>query len=302
MTTKLTLGPVLFHWTPERLKDFYFRIADEAPLDVVYLGEVVCAKRAPFFESDAPEVVERLEAAGKEVVLSTLALLSDERDVATASELCQTRERLIEANDITCIDFLTGRPHVVGPYVNVYNEGTLAYLVRKGARRVVLPGEVPAATIAVLAEADLAELEVQVFGRLPLALSARCYHARSEGLTKDSCCYVCAEDVDGMEVLTLDGEPFLAVNGTQTLSHSCVNLAREIPDLLEIGVRYLRLSPQDIDMVAAAELFRGLADGRIDAQVALAALGELAGHLPFSNGFYHASEGRRAVGGGPPPS
>jgi collagenase-like PrtC family protease len=30
-------------------------------------------------------------------------------------------------------------------------------------------------------------VEVQIFGRLPLALSARCYHARAHGRTKDSC-------------------------------------------------------------------------------------------------------------------
>ncbi len=48
-TGELTLGPVLFNWAPERWRDFYFRIADEAPLDIVYLGEVVCFKRAPLF-------------------------------------------------------------------------------------------------------------------------------------------------------------------------------------------------------------------------------------------------------------
>jgi len=30
--SELTLGPVLFNWQPERWRDFYFRIADEAPV------------------------------------------------------------------------------------------------------------------------------------------------------------------------------------------------------------------------------------------------------------------------------
>ncbi len=34
----LTLGPVLFNWPAETWRDFYFRIADEAPVDIVYLG------------------------------------------------------------------------------------------------------------------------------------------------------------------------------------------------------------------------------------------------------------------------
>ena len=46
---KLTLGPALFNWSPEKWRDFYFQIADEAPVDVVYVGEVVCSKRSPFF-------------------------------------------------------------------------------------------------------------------------------------------------------------------------------------------------------------------------------------------------------------
>ncbi|MDP6661297.1 MAG: U32 family peptidase, partial [Alphaproteobacteria bacterium] len=63
----LTLGPVLFNWAPERWRDFYFRIADEAPLDTVCVGEVVCSKRAPFFAPYLADVVERLGSADKEV-------------------------------------------------------------------------------------------------------------------------------------------------------------------------------------------------------------------------------------------
>ena len=40
--TKLTLGPVLFNWTPEAWRDFYLRIADEAPVDTVCIGDKVC--------------------------------------------------------------------------------------------------------------------------------------------------------------------------------------------------------------------------------------------------------------------
>ena len=72
---KLTLGPLLFDWPPEEKRDFYLRVAEEAPVDVVYLGEVVCSKRWPFFAPYLPELVERLRGTGKEVVLSTLALI-----------------------------------------------------------------------------------------------------------------------------------------------------------------------------------------------------------------------------------
>ena len=46
---QLTLGPVLYNWQPERWRDFYFRIADEAPVDRVAVGEVVCSKLRTLF-------------------------------------------------------------------------------------------------------------------------------------------------------------------------------------------------------------------------------------------------------------
>jgi collagenase-like PrtC family protease len=51
MEMRLTLGPLLFNWPAERWRDFYARIADEAPVDRVVLGEVVCSKRQPFHEA-----------------------------------------------------------------------------------------------------------------------------------------------------------------------------------------------------------------------------------------------------------
>jgi collagenase-like PrtC family protease len=216
----LTLGPTLFNWQPERWRDFYVRIAEEAPVDLVYLGEVVCAKRAPLFAPYFPEVAERLAAAGKSIVFSTLAEVVLKYDRQLVEQICAAEDTLVEANDGSALLHLRGRPHHVGPFVNVYNERTAAFLARGGARNFCLPVEMPAAAIHALCEGtrDLdATIEVQVFGRVPLALSARCYHARAHGRTKDSCQFVCDNDPEGLELDTLDGRPFLAVNGIQTL-------------------------------------------------------------------------------------
>jgi hypothetical protein len=62
----ITLGPVLFNWKPETWRDFYFRVADEAPVTAVYLGETVCSKRAVLFEPYYRAVAERLSAGGKD--------------------------------------------------------------------------------------------------------------------------------------------------------------------------------------------------------------------------------------------
>ena len=297
-SASLTLGPLLFNWPPEKWRDFYFRIADEAPVDSVSIGEVVCSKRAPFFEPYLADVVERLEAAGKEVVHSTLALIMSEREMDWVRDIAATAGLLVEANDISACALLAGRPHAVGPLVNVYNEGTLDFLVGRGARRVCLPGELPASSIEVLAGhlGGAAELEVMVFGRLPLAISARCYHARSRGISKDNCLFVCEEDPDGMDVETIDGKPFLAVNGTQTLSHTYCCLVAEMGSMGDMGVSHFRLSPHDIDMVAVAQAFRRVLDGRLDAGGACRALEGLIGGAPISNGFYYGREGDVLVG------
>jgi collagenase-like PrtC family protease len=288
---RLTLGPVLFNWKPETLRDFYFRIADEADVDTVCVGEVVCSKRTPFFAPFIPEVVERLAAAGKEVVLSSLALIMSDREMTGARELAATEGWLVEANDVAVAAMMAGKPFAVGPLVNVYNEGTLAYLQSLGAIRACLPAELSADIVAELARHAGCELEVQAFGRLPLAISARCYAARARKLSKDSCQYVCGNDVDGMEVDTLDDTPFLAVNGTQTMSYHYAELLGELDGLRRLGVRRFRLWPQNVDMVAVARVFRDVLAHVASPEDGRARLDALCPDAEFANGYIHGKAG-----------
>jgi len=298
---ELTLGPILFNWPPGKWRDFYFRVADEACFDTVYIGEVVCAKRAPLFESLYEEITPRLRRAGKRVVLSTLAEVMVDRERRLVDSVCRNEGATVEANDAGALYHLRGRPHYVGPYVNTYNENTLAFLAAGGAVRVTLPYELTGEALHVLsthAAALNVALEVPVYGRIPLALSARCYHARAHGRVKDNCQYVCEQDPDGMALETLQGQPFLSINGVQTLSHSCLNLVQEVPRIGRVGVSALRLSPHSRGTVEAAELFRNVLDDRMDPAEAVTALQGIewergAGErgVPFSNGFYHGRPG-----------
>ncbi len=285
----LTLGPVLFNWDADIWRDFYLRIADEAPVDRVCVGEVVCSKRLPFHAVHLPDVVERLRRAGKTVVLSSAALVTLPRERRLAAELAADEAVEIEINDLTLLAHLdSGRSFAVGPLVNVYNEATLAFLASRGARHVCLPPELPLQSIATIAEqADQLGVTIEVwsFGRLPLAISGRCYHARLHGLTKDNCRFVCGEDPDGLDVDTLDGERFLAVNGVQTLSFAHASLIGDLDRLAAAGVGSFRLSPHSIDMVAVAELFRRRLDGGVDAAAAAAELTALLPGARFANGF-----------------
>ena len=288
----LTLGPVLFNWEPAAWRDFYFRIADEAPIDTVAIGEIVCSKRLPLYVEHLPAVLGRLASAGKTVLLSSLILVTLDRERRQMEELARSSEVLVEANDVSCLAHLAGRPHAIGPFVNVYNEATARFLARRGARRICLPPELPATSVAAIAAAvPEVRMEVFAFGRVPLAISARCIHARLHGLTKDTCRFVCGEDADGLAVDTLDGESFLAVNGVQTLSCSIANLVESLAELARMGVASCRLSPQTGDMVAVARLFRAVLDGGSTPAAARAELANLFPAAQFADGFLHAMPG-----------
>lgn len=284
---KLTLGPVLYNWKPEAWRDFYFRIADEAPVDTVAVGEVVCSKRTPFFDDQLAAVIERLTASGKNVLASSLALVTLDRERRRIEETARDGQLMLEANDVTCHAFVAGRPHAIGPFVNVYNEGTARWLAAQGARSICLPPELPYRSIAAIALAMTrqADIEVFAFGRTPLAISARCYHARLHKLSKDNCRFVCGADPDGLAVDTLDDQRFLVMNGVQTQSHACTNLIRDLDDLVSAGVTALRLSPQHCDMVAVARTFRSVLDGAMEAEEGMARLAAIYPDVPMTNGF-----------------
>ncbi|MGO9356584.1 MAG: U32 family peptidase [Xanthobacteraceae bacterium] len=287
---QLTLGPVLFNWQPEAWRDFYFRVADEAPVDTVAVGEVVCSKRAPFFDEHLPAVIERLAASGKQVLVSSLALITLARERRRIEETVRDAGFMLEANDVTCLASVGGRPHVIGPFVNVYNEGTARWFAAQGARSICLPPELPFGSVAAITAAmkSSTDIEIFAFGRAPLAISARCYHARLHKLTKDNCQFVCAADPDGLAVDTLDDQRFLVVNGVQTLSHACTNLIMDLDDLTRAGVASLRLSPQCCDMVAVARTFRSVLDGHLSPEQGMSELTAIYPGVPMTNAFLRA--------------
>lgn len=262
----LTVGPNQFFWDAAIWRDFYLRLADEAPVERVVLGELVCSKRLPFYQTHFPDIIERLQAAGKTVAITSLALITLQRERKLTAELMDLGLE-VEVNDISAMALLPAEASFsIGPLVNVYNEGTLRWLAGRGAARVCLPPELPLASVATLAMTADIPVEVWGWGRLPLAISSRCYHARLHDRAKDNCQFVCGLNPDGRAVDTLDGRKFLAVNGVQTLSASCANAACHVPDLRQAGVAALRLSPQPKGFVEVCGLFRDMIEGRIDAE------------------------------------
>ena len=290
-TIRLSLGPVQFLWDGPEWRDFYYRIADETNIQRVTLGEIVCSKRFHYTAPYLEDAIARLEGSGKEVRLASLALVTLPREIEATRTLIERATLPIEAGDLSALARLAGRRHSVGPLVNVYNAETARTLAARGADIICLPPELPFSSVStVVGAVPEVAFEVFAFGKVPLAISARCAHARSKGNTKDNCHFVCIEDPDGLAVDTLDEQPFLALNGVQTMSHTCQSLLGQTDELAAAGVRWLRLSPQHCDMVAVARLFQAVIDRRLSPQDAQEQM-RLVYPATYSNSFHFGREG-----------
>lgn len=274
----LAVGPVLAYWPRRTLIDFYAQVA-ELPVSSVTLGEVVCSRRHEMKVDDWLALARDLAAAGKQVVLATQALIESEAELRTMHRLADQDEFLVEANEAAALARLAGRPFVIGPHVNVYSGAALDELAALGAARWVPPIELPIDALAAAnppGRLPPVETEVFAFGRMPLAISARCFTARHYGLNRDDCGFRCLEHPDGLELRTQDGEPFLALNGLQTLSARLMCAAQARDALAAARVRRLRLSPISRHFDAVVRAFDRVFNQDADAQAeteALAALG-----------------------------
>lgn len=292
---RLSLGPILYYWSREDTLEFYRQIAD-SPVDIVYLGETVCSKRNLMRTDDWFDLAERLTAAGKEVVLSTLALLEAESELKRLRRICGNEHYLVEANDMGAVQLLRGRPFVAGHSVNIYNERTLRLLAGEGLKRWVFPLELSAGTLADMQSARPAgvETEVLVYGRLPLAYSARCFTARAHNLPKDDCQYRCLDYPDGLTLSAQDDTRFLALNGIQTQSAQTCNLISELESMRELGVDVVRISPQSRGSGKIIDLFHRCIEGGMEPEEGRQSLERL---MPVGacNGYWHGEAGMLAT-------
>ena len=290
---KLALGPLLYYWPRQQVFDFYEAIA-QSPVDIVYLGETVCARRHELRVQDWAEIAGKLAAAGKQAILGTQTLIESESDLKTLRRIIDERDFLTEANDMGAVRILAAekRPFVAGPFLNVFNAATLALLARLGATRWVMPVEMSRDALRDLQAARPAGLETEVFvyGRMPLAFSARCFTARHFNLQKDDCQFKCLEFPDGLLIKTREQEEFLTLNGIQTQSAKVYNLVGEVDELRELGIDILRISPQSQHTPALLEVFRARLDGTLDASAARTQMAGL-GLAEPCNGFWYGKPG-----------
>ncbi len=262
---KLSLGPLLYYWPRDDVFKFYESIAD-TNVDIVYLGETVCSKRRLLRPDAWLQIAGLLKESGKEVVLSTLTLLEANSELSALRKICSNDDYLIEANDMTAVQLMSGKKSfATGPAVNIYNSRTLEVLAKSGLKRWVLPVELSKETLTVMHQGRPlgVETEVFVFGRLPLAYSARCFTARAHNLPKDDCQYRCLDYPDGLMLRTREDESFLVLNGIQTQSAKTQNLIRDIDDFIELEIDVLRISPQSKNTEQVIQVFDDCLHGKM---------------------------------------
>lgn len=295
---KLSLGPILWFWSRRSVIDFYARAA-EWPVDIIYLGEAVCSRRRELKPQDWMALARDLKACGKEVVLSTLTLVESEADLRRLRYFCEQEEFAVEAGDQSALQLAidANLPFVTGPAMNIYNTRTLRLLANQGLKRWNLPVELSKATLGdMLDEIECDELvaPVEVFGWgfLPLAWSSRCFTARHYNLPKDNCGFRCLQHPDGLELTSQEAQTLFRINGTSTLSGARYNLMTHMPEMADMGVSVVRLSPEHQGMDEVVKQFdlvrRGLMPLRDPLELVEA---------PPCNGYWYGAPGMDQVGG-----
>ncbi len=259
---KYSLGPILYYWPTQQIEEFY-HLAKASSADIIYIGETVCSKRRNMKANDWIELGKQLSQAGKEVVISTMALLEAPSEIRNLKKLIDNGDFLIEANDVSAIEEANKAklPFVCGSAVNVYNAYALKVLLDQGMQRWVMPVELSRDWLSKLSAEcremnirERFEIEVFAYGHLPLAYSARCFTAQSEGKSKDNCETCCINYPTGRKVNSQEGQPLFTLNGIQTMSGECYDLINDQQSMKDL-VDIVRLSPLGEESIEHLEAF-----------------------------------------------
>ena len=291
---KLSLGPIPFLWEKNRIISFYEEIAD-TPVSVVYVGEVVCSKRAILGIDMLKAICNMLTDAGKDVVISTFGLMTNQEELEFAEKLCNLSAP-IEVNNIGVFNFCEGKETIAGPHLAIYNAPTAKYFSSIGVKRIVLMPELRSDAIRSLSSAVPAvEKEIIAFGNLPLAFSWRCYTARALGMSKANCAISCIKYPEGMPLETMDRMPVFNINGTQIVSAQKVCMIEEMDLLRDMGIGFLRIMPHPTATAEIIDIFSSVTEG---ARSPSDAVNELRRFAPegISNGWFYGQPGWEYVG------
>lgn len=289
---RLSIGPIPFSWERSRIYRFYEDMA-KSPATDIYIGETICHKRNPLSPSDIGAIANNLAQAGKKVILSTQALITDRNELQFLSALADLPYPL-EANNAAALDALPEKEIIAGAYLNIYNSPSLRFLHGLNVRRIVFNPEISKRSILAILKGTDMEAEMLVFGKVPLAFSWRCYSARASGYSRNDCQLVCFKTPQGMSLETIDGFPLFTINGTEILSTKDCCLINELDEIKKMGISLFRIIPQEKNTLEVLHIFDDRLKRRISSDMALKELRDLTGG-DFCNGWYHGQAGWQYV-------
>ena len=243
------------------------------------------------------DIASLLTSAGKQVALSTMTLLEADSELKYLGNIARQKDYLIEANDMAAVQVAQNHANafVAGTAINLYNNRALTLLHNAGMQRWCIPVELGQQDLEAMiphAQALGIELEYQVFGRMPLAYSARCFTARHHQLAKDDCQLKCLDYEQGLLVKTQEGDSFAQINGIQTQSAKVSNLLDRWQELASAGIDILRIVP--LNSAHTLQVIQQLSD-MIKTGSADNISQQLGAEYEFCNGYWLQLEGMQYV-------
>ncbi|MFO6483961.1 U32 family peptidase [Escherichia coli] len=247
----------------------FYQQAATSSADVIYLGEAVCSKRRATKVGDWLEMAKSLAGSGKQIVLSTLALVQASSELGELKRYVENGEFLIEASNLGVVNMCAERKLPVRgrARAELLQRGDAENIAQTGVQlRSCMPVELSRDWLVnLLNQCDELgirnqfEVEVLSYGHLPLAYSARCFTARSEDRPKDECETCCIKYPNGRNVLSQENQQVFVLNGIQTMSGYVYNLGNELASMQGL-VDVVRLSP-GTDTFAMLDAFRANENG-----------------------------------------
>jgi len=222
-------------------------------------------------------------------------LLEAESELKTLSNIARQNEYLIEANDMAAIQIASDNKNsfVAGQAINIYNNHSLNRLKQSRMSRWCVPVELGHQDLQPMidhAHCLGIEIEYQVFGRMPLAYSARCFTARHHQLPKDDCQFKCLDYKQGIKIKTQEGDSFAQINGIQTQSAKVSNLLDRWKELQTTGIDILRIVPVDAeDTITAINQLSAMMQGNPSSEEIYSQ------DYEFCNGYWLQNEGMKYI-------
>lgn len=287
---KISIGPAPFNWGKTRLIDFYCNEIAPIGVDSVYIGNTICHKRNVLHRDDYRIIIDKLKEKGAKVYYSTLALCTTAEEFDFVKDIYDLFDG-IEVNMIGFLNLLKeskfkiqDKDIILGPYLNIYNWRSAAYLTKFNPRKLVAPFELSLDSIAEIAQKSHIPVEITAWGNISTALSWRCYTARAVNRSRENCGMICYEYPEGMTLKSVENEELFKIDGLQVLSSKTHCLLEDIPLLKEAGISSIRIYPQ---MQNTTEIINAFSQSLENSLDAASGMQQLAPYAPggFCNGW-----------------